>query len=157
MAEHCTHSHAPADMEELTDKLRAKSLKITGPRQSILEVLRQHPHPLTIKEIRQKLKGKVNCDQATVYRSMHMLVKLGMVKRFDFGDGVARFELVEAQGRHHHHHLVCTECSRIVEIEECHQKEWEQKLSREHGFQQITHNLEFFGVCPDCQKGSSKA
>lgn len=71
---------------------------------------------------------KDSCDLATIYRSMHLLEKMGMVKRFDFGDGAARFELVGENDDGHHHHLVCT------------------------NFKAVTHKLEFFGICPECQR-----
>ena len=91
------------------------------------------------------------CDLVTVYRSMHLLEELGMVKRFDFGDGVARFELVGEGDDGHHHHLVCVRCSRVVEIEECFPSKIEDEIAARNGFKAITHTLEFFGVCPRCQ------
>jgi len=51
------------------------------------------------------------CDLATVYRSLRLLEQMGMVKRFDFGDGTARFELLEEGDDGHHHHLVWTRCA----------------------------------------------
>jgi len=63
-------------------------------------------------------------------------------KRFDFGYDVARFELI-AEGDHsHHHHLVCTRGAAVMEIGE----------SPTYGFTAVTHRLEFFGLCPKCQK-----
>ena len=55
---------------------------MTGARQAVLGALRQECHPLSIKEVFQKLPGG-DCDLATVYRCMHLLEGLGMVKRFD--------------------------------------------------------------------------
>lgn len=144
------HSHQRQEMSALTDRLRGKSCKITGPRAAILEILRQHPHPFTNKEILAGLP-KGQCDLATVYRSMHLLEKMGMVKRFDFGDGVARFELVAEGDDGHHHHLVCTECSEVVEIDDCFPAEVEQRIAAANGFKAVTHKLEFFGICPECQ------
>ena len=74
-----------------------------------------------------------------------------MVKRFDFGDGVARFELVREGEDGHHHHLVCVHCSQIVEIKDCFPRELEKEIALRNGFKSITHKLEFFGVCPRCQ------
>ena len=85
-----SHSHKRQEMSALTNRLRGESRKITGPRAAILEILRKHPHPLTNKEIFSEMP-KDQCDLATIYRSMHLLEKMGMVKRFDFGDGAARF------------------------------------------------------------------
>lgn len=137
-------------MSALTNRLRRQSHKITGPRAAILEILRQHPHPLTNKEILAALP-KSECDLATIYRSIHLLEKMGMVKRFDFGDGAARFELIGEGDDGHHHHLVCTHCSEVVEIKECFSNEIEKRIAAANGFKAVTHKLEFFGLCPNCQ------
>jgi Fur family transcriptional regulator, ferric uptake regulator len=149
---HCAHhAHQKQELSSLTTRLRREDRKITGPRAAILEILRQHPHPLTNKEIFAELP-KGECDLATIYRAMQMLEKLGMVQRFDFGDGAARFELVKEGDDGHHHHLICTQCAQVVEIEECFPAEIERRIARQNGFHAVTHRLEFFGVCPDCQK-----
>jgi Fur family transcriptional regulator, ferric uptake regulator len=148
----CTHKHAHQrqEMSALTGRLRDKSCKITGPRAAILEVLRQHPHPFTNREILAGLPKRL-CDLATVYRSMHLLEKMGMVKRFDFGDGVARFELVGEGDDGHHHHLVCIKCAEVVEIADCFPAKVEERIAAANGFKAVTHKLEFFGICPECQ------
>jgi Fur family ferric uptake transcriptional regulator len=138
-------------MPELAARLRRKSRKLTGPRQAILEILRRQSHPLSNKEIFAALPSG-DCDLATVYRSMHLLESMGMVKRFDFGDGHSRFELLEEGDDGHHHHLVCTRCTEVVEIDECFMGEMEDQIAARNGFKAVTHKLEFFGVCPQCQK-----
>ena len=143
------HRLIQPQLSELTDKLRRRSRKITAPRQAILEVLRRHQHPLTNKEIHAAL-SKTECDLVTVYRNLNTLEEMGMVRRFDFGDGVARFELLAEGDDGHHHHLVCKRCSRVVEVEGCFPVEIEAALARRHGFTHITHKLEFFGLCPKC-------
>jgi Fur family transcriptional regulator, ferric uptake regulator len=145
------HPHPRPELSSLTGRLRRESRKITGPRAAILEILRHHAHPLTNKEIFSKLP-EGECDLATVYRAVQMLEKLGMVKRFDFGDGAARYELVAEGDDGHHHHLICTRCAEVVEIEECFPAEIERRIANQNGFQTVTHRLEFFGVCPACQK-----
>ena len=152
MKKTCNHAHPPpkSPLMALTSRLRRESRKITGPRAAILEILRRHPHPLTNREIFNGMSGG-GCDLATIYRAMQMLEKLGMVKRFDFGDGAARFELVEDGDDGHHHHLICTRCSGVVEIQECFPGEIETRIAAANGFKAVTHRLEFFGICPDCQ------
>ena len=149
----CSHKHVQErhELSTLTGRLRRESRKITGPRAAILEILRHHAQPLTNREIFAELRPG-ECDLATVYRAIQMLEKLGMVKRFDFGDGIARFELVAEGEDGHHHHLICTECAEVVEIEECFPAEIEQRIASANGFKAVTHRLEFFGVCPGCQK-----
>ena len=145
------HPHLKQELPALTERLRRQSRKITGPRAAILEILRQHPHPLTIKEIFSEMPAG-ECDLATVYRSMHLLEEMGMVKRYHFHDGAARFELMEEGDDGHHHHLVCTKCSGTVELKECFPAEIERKIAEQNGFKAVTHKLEFFGICPDCQR-----
>lgn len=148
------HAHPRQELPVLTERLRRQSCKITGPRAAILEILRGHPHPLTNREIWHQMRKaqKNGCDLATIYRSMHLLEKMGMVKRFDFGDGAARFELVAEGDDGHHHHLICAKCSEVVEIEECFPPEIEKRIATQNGFKAVTHKLEFFGICPDCQR-----
>ena len=142
-----SHTHPRQNLADLTARLRQNAQRITGPRQLILEVLRRENHPLTARQIHKQL----DCDLATVYRSLRMLEEMAMVKRFDFGDGTARFELLGQNDDGHHHHLVCRECSTVVEIDECFPESFEQRIARQHGFAGVSHRLEFFGLCPVCQ------
>ena len=148
------HAHTPSrkrqELSLLTGRLRRQARKITGPRQAILSLLRARPHPLTSREIFAALPRGF-CDLATVYRAMHLLEEMGMVKRFDFGDGAARFELVGEGDDGHHHHLVCRKCSEVVELEECLPAEMEKRIAARSGFSAVSHKLEFFGICPECQ------
>ncbi len=143
-------SRRHAALPELEDQLRRNARKLTGPRQGVLRILREQAHPMSIREIFAALP-KGDCDLATIYRSMHLLEEMGMVQRFDFGDGVARFELISEGGSGHHHHLVCTRCTEVVEIEECAMGELERQIAARNGFKAVTHRLEFFGICPACQ------
>lgn len=146
-----SHSRPRQAMSALTGRLRGQARRITGPRQAILKILRRHPHPMTNREIFAAMpRGR--CDLATIYRAMHLLEEMGMVQRFDFGDGTARFELVGEGDDGHHHHLVCTRCAGVVEIDECFPREIESRIAAKNGFKAVTHKLEFFGICPECQR-----
>ena len=145
-----SHSHSRVALPELADRLRRKSRKLTAARVAVLSVLRDNPHPMSIKEI-FAAAGSSGCDLATVYRCLHLLEGMGMVKRFDLGDGLARFELLSEGDDGHHHHLVCTACAGVVEIEECFPHHLEEKIAVQNGFKSVTHKLEFFGICPRCQ------
>ena len=137
-------------MPELGERLRKRCRKLTSPRQSILAVLRKQAGPMSNKQVHSALAAG-ECDLATVYRAMQLLESLEIVKRFDFGDGIARYELLRDGDDGHHHHLVCTRCAGIVEIEDCFSRELEEQVASRNGFTAVTHRLEFFGVCPACQ------
>ena len=112
--------------------------------------MRQHTRPLAIKEIHSFL-GASLCDLVTVYRSMEMLCKMGIVKRVDLGRGGARFELIPEGDDGHHHHLVCTQCDTVLPLDDCLLLQVERKIAKASGFASVTHRLEFFGLCPKCQ------
>ena len=143
-----THDHAVRrqELSALTRRLRGQAHKVTSPRQAILGILRQHPHPLTNKDIFAALP-KGQCDLATIYRTMHLLEQMGMVKRFDFSDGAARFELVGEDDDGHHHHLVCTRCAAVVEIEECFVREMESRIAADNGFTAVTRRSRSSRAC----------
>ena len=139
-----------APKQSIAERLREKSRKLTGPRLAIIRALEAQAHPLTIREI-HTLVGN-DCDLATIYRSIHLLEKIQLVQRFDFGDAVARYELIRHEEHEHHHHLICTDCATVVEIEDCFLQDLERQIATGNGFTAITHKLEFFGLCPACQE-----
>ncbi|MSU40878.1 MAG: transcriptional repressor [Pedosphaera sp.] len=145
------HHHKPqlAGLGELAARLRNCARRVTEPRREILRALRDGAHPMSPKQVHQALHD--TCDLATVYRSLHMLEAAGMVKRFDLGDGVRRFELLGEGDDGHHHHLVCKRCDTVVEIDDCFTPALEQRIASRSGFAGVTHRLEFFGTCPACQ------
>lgn len=139
----------------LGERLRQKERRLTGPRQAILLLLQKQDTPVSVKEIFKGLSGE-RCDLATVYRSMRILEKAGMVKRYDFGDGAARFALLAEGDDGHRHHLICTGCAEIVAVGECFPRELEKQIAARNGFRSVTHRLEFFGVCPECQRSQPR-
>jgi Fur family ferric uptake transcriptional regulator len=142
---------SPAPLGDLTARLRRNSRKVTAPRQALLEILRRHRRPLTIKELHGALSA-IDCDLATVYRSLRLLEEIGIVKRLDFGEGAARFEFIEDEAQAHHHHLICTRCTEIVKLDECCLPDFnDARVGTAHGFKNVSHRLEFFGLCPNCQ------
>jgi Fur family ferric uptake transcriptional regulator len=135
---------------EWQERFRRESCKLTGPRRAVLRVLEEDARPLSNREIFRRLPLGAG-DLATVYRSIQLLERLKVVKRFDLGDGVARFALLNERHHGHQHHLVCTRCASMVEIGDCVVRELEERIVTQSKFKAVTHRLEFFGVCPACQ------
>lgn len=109
-------------------------------------------HPVTLAELQER----VPCDFATVFRFIHALEGRGWVRRHYWGDRQIRFELAQDAADpahpHHHHHLVCRICKQTEDIDACAVQQLESRLENESGYRQISHTLEFFGVCPACQQ-----
>jgi len=83
----------------------------------------------------------------TVYRTLQGLVDDGDVDVLRNDEGEALFRRCSAG---HHHHLVCRTCGRTVEVEGPAVERWTSAIAAEHGFADISHNLEIFGTCPQC-------
>jgi Fur family ferric uptake transcriptional regulator len=86
-------------------------------------------------------------------------VHMGLVFKFDFGDGRARYELSEGpKGARHHHHLVCTNCGRVIDYTDFIDDEFEllgraeKGLSKKFNFKITNHLIQFYGLCDRCQK-----
>lgn len=133
--------------DELKDILSKKSLRITQPRLEILKVLKDCHKPVTISEMQKKL-GKNKIDQATLYRTMDSFLEKRIVATYDFKDNFTRYEMIV--DRDHHHHVVCKKCGKVENIEDCFSHEIEKDLKKK-GYKEITHYMEFFGICEKCK------
>jgi Fur family ferric uptake transcriptional regulator len=141
-----THKHKEVDASEI---LQEKGFRLTVGRLKLLSLLEHAGKPLSIQNIVSAWKGKLP-DTATLYRSLTDLSSAGIIRRIDLNTGIAHFEYTP--DRPHHHHVVCTGCGSIEEIEECSVDSLQKKILRESTqFTKIlTHNLEFFGECKKC-------
>ena len=137
-------------LEEFKLILSSLSQRITEPRLDILGILKENHNPLTISEIHSKLKNK-KTDLATVYRTINLFAELRVVNEIDFKDEFKRYELI--YDRHHHHHIVCRKCKNVENVETCVLDELENLLKKK-GYSEITHSLEFFGICRNCRQDS---
>ena len=86
---------------------------------------------------------------ATVYRNLRALADDGVVDVVMGADGEALYRQCDL-GHRHHHHLVCRTCYRSEEIELGDTEQWIESLAQRHGFSQIEHSIELFGICSDC-------
>lgn len=84
---------------------------------------------------------------ATVYRTLQLFAESGSLDALRGDDGETRYRQCSTG---HHHHLVCRACGRTVEVEGPAVERWADRISAEHGFTQVSHQLEIFGNCPDC-------
>ncbi len=141
------HIHRERGLEQALLLMQKAGLKRTKNREVLLELLTCEHGPFTIEEIQKKLKRDA-LDLVTVYRCMQAFEKASLVRRCDFGDGIARFEY-QGDEAHHHHHVICIECRRTESLEGCELPKLESKVKR-LGYSSVRHSLEFFGVCKHC-------
>lgn len=85
---------------------------------------------------------------ATVYRTLNSLVADGLADSLvNAGESLFR-----DCSKDHHHHLICNGCGIAVEIEAKQAETWATKIAKEHGFTQVTHTIDIFGMCKACSK-----
>ena len=144
----------------LYGKFKGCGYRMTVPRQAILELLSKSTDHLSAEDIYLQVHKKYpTIGLTTVYRTLELLVKAGLIMKFDFGDGRARFELIESpESIGHHHHLVCTECGRIIDYQDFINEEiellkrTERGLAKKYKFRITNHLIQFHGVCEKCRK-----
>jgi len=144
-------SEAGKNYDQAIARLKVKHLKRTRQREALIAVLTKKHGPFTMDEF-QKLIRPVTCDLVTIYRCLAQFEEIGLVRRCDFGDGVARYEL--ADENEHHHHVICRKCQRVENFEDDCLLETLEKIVRKRGFEDVSHSLEFFGVCPRCRQSN---
>ena len=140
-------------------RFKGHGYSITVPRKAIIDVLHKTSKHLSAEEIYlevNKLYPQVGLT--TVYRTLELLTEMGLLSKFDFGDRRARYELVEDPKGDHHHHLVCTQCKRVINYCEFIEdeleflKKAEKGLSKKYDFDIKNHVIQFYGICDKCKK-----
>ena len=128
------------------------SQRNTRPRRLIAErlvELADSETDFTTDELWQELrKLEPRLGRATVFRSIEKLVAIGVLERVEFADGTHHYRVC---GGAHHHHLTCTKCHRVVDINVCLPKEQLAAIERQTDFAIEGHSLSLFGLCKACR------
>lgn len=137
-------------LQRVRDEARRRNVRWTNQRQAIVETFIQTGEHITVEELHRRARQiDPSVSSATVYRTVNMLVEIGVATKRQFGPGSASFEC--ALTKEHHDHLVCLSCGKITEFHQDLIERLQEQVAREHGFQLVHHRLEMFGYCPDCQ------
>ena len=146
-----SRSASPIDLA--CARLKSAGLRITQPRVAILEALIRRNTPASIEQLHRDLASDA-CDLVTVYRCLAVFEELGLVRRCFFHNGAGLYEINLDDS--HHYHIVCKSCGKVERIDAALTDPTERML-RERGYDQVTHLVEFFGVCPDCRKKATES
>ncbi len=143
---------APSEsaLDEARTRIRQAHMRITKPRIAIIESLQRHEGPISIERIHQEMGIKV-CDLVTIYRCLAAFEQLGMVRRSYLHNGTCLYELTLGTPRHYH--IICKACGSTERVDYF-PVEGVERLLQERGYAQISHVVEFFGVCPKCQQAT---
>lgn len=141
----------PATATEIDRRMAKAGLRWTRARRIVLDTITAAPAPQSVPDLQATIGREV--PLSSLYRVIGDLVSARILIKLEFAEGFARFELDEELAAHHHH-LVCTECGSVADVE---LPDFEQAiasasaaLKRRTGFRVTMHRLDFFGMCGSC-------
>lgn len=136
-------------MAETARLLADHGVRVTQQRLDVLDELAAEAGDLTAQQLWTRLRdGGNGVGLATVYRTLALLTEKGVVDAISHHAGELCYRVC---GEGHHHHLVCSGCHRVVELEGCGVAGWVEQVAAEHGFVPTDHRVELTGVCADCR------
>lgn len=110
----------------------------------------------TAQQVHQALQQQGDkVGLATVYRTLQTMAETGDLDAVRNGDGEMTYRSCITKG--HHHHLICRNCGKAVEIEARAVESWASEVALQHGFVDAGHELELFGLCADCARAAEAA
>ena len=141
--------------EQVKVILKKHGYKITGPRLAVLSFLLETSEHPDIQDIYARvIKIYPGIGIATVYRTLELFTKLRIADVLELADGKQRYEI--SLPNDHHHHLVCTECRKVVEFGNCNFVKMVEHIEDSTRFKIHSHTTIAYGICPQCIIGSDK-
>jgi Fur family ferric uptake transcriptional regulator len=134
---------------QIQQKIKKLGFRWTRPRQQVIEIFSRHDQPFTIQDVFGKLGGK-KTDLVSVYRSVNLFLKHGVLVTVDSVAEGKRYELSD-EYRSHHHHVICQACGEVKDIHDCGLEKLEAGIAKETGFKILRHDLKFMGLCRRCR------
>lgn len=136
--------------------LSDRGLKASRQRDTIAEVFFSAQGHLLVDELIGQVRTiDAHVSQATVYRTLKLLVECGLAEPRNFMDGQTRYELGDSSGGHHDH-LICTACGDIVEFVDERIEALQARVAKAHGYSVTHHKMELYGLCPQCQASAEE-
>lgn len=140
---------------ETAELLRRAGHKMTPQRLMIVRVLRHAEGHLSAAQIAEQVHEVYPfVDVSTVYRTLDVLKRLRLATSTDMGSGDVLFEWAPDQP---HHHLICSQCGHVQELDHNYLEGIELRIRDEFGFAPDMHHFAIFGLCSECQSDETNA
>jgi Fur family peroxide stress response transcriptional regulator len=134
----------------MVERMKENGFRITPQRVAIAEILANSCyHPRVEQIYSEVIKKFPTTSLATIYKTVALLKELGEVMEIGFGDESNRYD---GKNPHPHPHIMCVKCKSISDPDLASLNEMSKELSEETGYKIVSHRLDFFGICPNCQK-----
>ena len=138
------HSHSTSGA------LHELGYRLTPQRIMILEAVEQANGHISAENIYTRVRNRYQyMNISTVYRTLELLDKLGLVIKTDFGEGRVKYHPAD---KGHHHHLVCQKCGAIIDIDESTLARLQDVLFARYSFSASLRHVAIFGLCENCRE-----
>lgn len=122
----------------------------TWQREAVRGRLAEAPGFVSAQQLHAELRAEGSTiGLATVYRNLAQLAEAGEADSLQSPEGENLYRACASPG--HHHHLICRRCGAARELEAQAVEEWASRVGAEHGFSDIEHVVDLFGICEDCR------
>ena len=139
-----------ARLEELVRKLRAQGHRLTPQRMAVLRILSESDGHPSVQQIYDQVKADFPMTGlGTIYKTVTLLKDMGEVLELGFSDDRNRYDGNKPRP---HPHLVCIHCKRIIDPEIPTLGALPREVSQRTGYRIVSHRLDFYGICPQCQE-----
>ena len=139
-----------ARLDEMIARLREREYRLTPQRMAVLKILAASEGHPSVEQVYERVKVDFPMTSlATIYKTVTLLKEMGQVLELGFSDGSNRYDGNKPRP---HPHLICTRCRNIVDPEVATLSELDQEVARSTGYRILSHRLDFFGICPQCQE-----
>lgn len=134
----------------IPERITSGGRRLTRQRVIVAEALAAARRALSAQQLYERIAtSHPTLGRATVYRALEAQVEDGMASRFERDGHVSAYFACE---REHHHHLVCTRCQRVLDLDETVVAPLLASVGRRHDFQVDHASLDFYGLCGSCRK-----
>lgn len=137
-----------ADLVRLAEQ---RGVRLGASRAHVMNVIGELGRPFSASELLDAVdKETPGVGRATVFRTLQVLCEHGLLEQVRLDEGQVVY--VADHSHAHHHHLICTHCDAIEEIEDCEVGHLVLAIAKDRGFQPRSHTFDIYGICHECRE-----
>ena len=137
------------DSEPLVAALERAGYRPTEPRRAVAALIASREGHFTAADLLDDARTRrLRIGRATIFRALDLFTELSVLERLDLPSGEHAYVPCEPA---HHHHIVCSTCGRVTEVDDVGLADAVEVIERRTGWQVESHRLELYGRCPRCR------
>ncbi len=138
-------------LEQILKALKDQGYRLTPQRLALLKIIAESKNHPDAEQIYEQMKADFpSTSLATIYKTLTLLKEMGEVLELNFATVGSHYD---GNKPYPHPHVICTRCGQILDPESADLAEISREMARRTGYQITHHQLNFFGLCPQCQQG----